>query len=129
MDCIELTQIRCYGYTGYLPEEQTLGQWFQVDLTLWLDLSTAGESDRIGDTVDYRQVIETVRSLVQTSKFALLERLATTISEAVLATPNLAAANPTIEQVRVRLTKLAAPIPDFGGQITVDITRNSHQRD
>ncbi|EAW34844.1 hypothetical protein L8106_18362 [Lyngbya sp. PCC 8106] len=26
MDAIHIRQIRCYGYTGYLPEEQTLGQ-------------------------------------------------------------------------------------------------------
>ncbi|MDB9512135.1 dihydroneopterin aldolase, partial [Kamptonema animale CS-326] len=26
MDSIQLTGIRCYGYTGYLPEEQVLGQ-------------------------------------------------------------------------------------------------------
>ncbi|NEQ10994.1 MAG: dihydroneopterin aldolase, partial [Moorea sp. SIO4E2] len=55
MDCIKLSNIRCYGYTGYLPEEQTLGQWFEVDLTMWLDLSPAGESDDLSDTMDYRQ--------------------------------------------------------------------------
>ncbi|NES25827.1 MAG: dihydroneopterin aldolase, partial [Symploca sp. SIO3E6] len=24
MDCIQLSGIRCYGYTGYLPEEKVL---------------------------------------------------------------------------------------------------------
>ncbi|HEY9813013.1 MAG TPA: dihydroneopterin aldolase, partial [Candidatus Sericytochromatia bacterium] len=57
MDCIHLTKIRCYGYTGFLPEEQILGQWFEVDLSLWLDLSQAGKSDAIADTLDYRSVI------------------------------------------------------------------------
>ncbi len=123
MDCIELTQIRCYGYTGYLPAEQTLGQWFQVDLTLWLDLSQAGETDRIDDTLDYRHVIETVKSLVQTARFALLERLAAAIATTILTLPSQAASHATVQQVRVRLTKLSAPIPDFGGQITVEVTR------
>jgi dihydroneopterin aldolase len=54
MDCIQLTGIRAYGYTGFLPEEQVLGQWFEVDLTLWLDLAKSGASDRIEDTLDYR---------------------------------------------------------------------------
>lgn len=31
MDSIHVTGIRCYGYTGLLPEEQVLGQWFEVD--------------------------------------------------------------------------------------------------
>ncbi|MGB3691174.1 MAG: dihydroneopterin aldolase, partial [Spirulinaceae cyanobacterium] len=39
MDRIKVSQIRCYGYTGYLQEEKVLGQWFEVDLTLWLDLT------------------------------------------------------------------------------------------
>ncbi len=30
MDTIHVTGIRAYGYTGYLAEEQVLGQWFEV---------------------------------------------------------------------------------------------------
>jgi len=47
-----------------------LGQWFEVDVTLWLDLSVAGKSDAIEDTLDYRNIISTVQQLVKTSKFA-----------------------------------------------------------
>src|ERR687886_1777113 len=119
MDCIQLTGIRCYGYTGYLQEEQVLGQWFEVDLTLWLDLAAAGESDDIADTLDYRRVIEIAKQLVKTSKFALVEKLASAIADAMLTLDK-------VQQVQVRLTKLAAPIPDFGGKITIDITR-THQ--
>ncbi len=120
MDKIHLTGIRCYGYTGALPEEQVLGQWFEVDLSLWLDFSMAGQSDRLQDTLDYRQVIATVQHLVKTSRFALLERLVTAIAETVLAIPS---ANAPIQQVDARLTKLAPPIPDYSGVITVEVTR------
>jgi dihydroneopterin aldolase len=116
MDCIQLTGIRCYGYTGYLQEEQVLGQWFEVDLTLWLDLAPAGQSDEIIDTLDYRRAIDTVKQLVKTSKFALVEKLASAIADSILQFDQ-------VQQVQVRLSKLAAPIPDFGGKITIDITR------
>ncbi len=116
MDCIQVTGIRCYGYTGYLPEEQVLGQWFEVDLTLWLDLAPAGQSDDIADTLDYRQAIEIVKQLVKTSKFSLVEKLANAIATAILELDR-------VQQVRVQLSKPAAPIPDFGGKITLDITR------
>ncbi|HAG79653.1 MAG TPA: dihydroneopterin aldolase [Cyanobacteria bacterium UBA12227] len=116
MDCIHLTGIRGYGYTGYLPEEQVLGQWFEVDLTLWLDLAPAGQSDEITDTLDYREAIEIVKQLITTSKFALVEKLASAIANAILKLDR-------VEQVQVRLSKPAAPIPDFGGKITIDITR------
>ncbi len=115
MDCICLSGIRSYGYTGVLPEEQVLGQWFEVNLTLWLDLSQAGRSDRLEDTLDYREVITAVQQLIKTTKFKLLERLATAIAERVLDYP--------VAQVQVRLTKLAAAIPDFAGHVTVELTR------
>jgi dihydroneopterin aldolase len=120
-DSIQLTGIRCYGYTGFLPEEQVLGQWFEVDVTLWLDLSLAGESDAIADTLDYRSVITTVQQLVKTAKFALIERLTNAIAEALLQ-------HQQVTQVKVRLTKPAAPIPDFGGKITIEMTKRNPQK-
>jgi 7,8-dihydroneopterin aldolase/epimerase/oxygenase len=118
MDLIRITEIRAYGYTGYLPEEQVLGQWFEVDISLWLDLATPGKSDKIEDTVDYRSVINLVKELIKTSKLALLESLATVIANSILEF------SPIVKQVNVALTKPAAPIPDFGGKITIDITRS-----
>lgn len=115
-DTLCVTGIREYGYTGALPEEQALGQWFEVDVTLWCDLSLAASSDRLQDTHDYRTTIQTVKDIIRTQTFALIETLAETIAAAILTDDD-------IEHVRVRLTKVAAPIPGFGGQITVDITR------
>ena len=116
MDAIHIRQVRCYGYTGYLPEEQRLGQWFEVDLTLWLDLTRAGQSDAIEDTLDYRFAIAIVEEKVKSCKFALVERLASEIAQALLQ-------QPPVQRVRVQLTKPNPPIPDFGGQIQIDITR------
>jgi 7,8-dihydroneopterin aldolase/epimerase/oxygenase len=117
MDAIKVTAIRCYGYTGLFPEEQVLGQWFEVDLTLWVDLEKAGNSDRIEDTIDYRHAIELVKHQIANKKYALVEKLVTAIAEDILKLEK-------IERVRVKLSKLAAPIPDFGGKITIDITRS-----
>ncbi len=117
MDCIHLTGIRGYGYTGYLQEEQVLGQWFEVDLRLWLDLSKAAKTDAIEDTIDYRSVISLVQNLVKTSKFSLVERLAATIADSILASSD------RVVQVQVVLSKPAAPIPDFGGSISIELTK------
>ncbi|BAZ44067.1 dihydroneopterin aldolase [Chondrocystis sp. NIES-4102] len=116
MDSIQVDGIRAYGYVGYLPEERMLGQWFEVNLTLWVDLQLAGETDNLEDTVDYRSAIAIVKELVTTSKCALIETLVNAIAEQLL---NLE----KVSQVRVKLSKLAAPIPDFGGKISLDITR------
>lgn len=115
MDSIQVTGIRAFGYIGLLPEEQALGQWFEVDLTVWFDLAKAGESDRIEDTYDYRSAVLAVQKLIKTERFALIEKLAGAIANLILESG--------VEQVRVRVTKVAAPIPNFDGRISVDITR------
>ncbi len=117
MDCIHLTGIRCYGYTGYLPEEQVLGQWFEVDVKLWLDLSTAAKTDAIEDTLDYRSIISLIQNLVKTSKFALLERLVGAIADSILQECD------RVTKVQLTVSKPAAPIPDFGGKIGIEFTR------
>lgn len=117
MDSIHVTGIRAFGYVGVLPEEQTLGQWYEVDLVLWRDLAQAGRSDRLTDTHDYRQDIQAIQHLIQTARFQLIEKLAETIAEVVLDSE-------AVEQVQVKLTKLAPAIPNFGGQVAVQITRS-----
>ena len=117
MDCIHLTGIRSYGYTGYLPEEQVLGQRFEVDVKLWLEISAAAKTDDIEKTVDNRWIITLVIDLVKTSKFVLIERLVETIADSILKQSD------RITKVQVILIKPAAPIPDFGGKISIDVTR------
>ncbi|MFM2314528.1 MAG: hypothetical protein RLZZ04_3804 [Cyanobacteriota bacterium] len=118
MDSIQVNGIRAYGYVGYLPEERILGQWFEVDLTLWVDLTIAAESDEITDTLDYREAIAIVKQQITTAKFALVEKLVSAIADQLLSLEK-------VHQVRVQLSKPAAPIPDFGGRITLDITRSN----
>ncbi|TVP64767.1 MAG: dihydroneopterin aldolase [Leptolyngbya sp. LCM1.Bin17] len=118
MDAIHLTGIRAYGYTGALPEETVLGQWFEADITLYLDLTIATQSDRLRDTHDYRLVITQTQQIIRQQTFTLIERLAEAIAAAALAS------DPRLHRVRVKLTKLHPPIPDFGGQVAVEISRD-----
>jgi dihydroneopterin aldolase len=118
MDSIQVNGIRAYGYVGYLPEERVLGQWFEVDLTLWVNLTTAGKSDQIEDTLDYREAIAMVKEQITTAKYSLVEKLVGAIADKILTLDKVA-------RVRVRLSKPAAPIPDFSGRITLDITRSA----
>ena len=117
MDSIQVDGIRAYGYVGYLPEERVLGQWFEVDLTLWVDLAPASYSDSIEDTLDYREAIAIVKEEITTAKYHLIEKSIEAIAQKLL---NLE----KVTQVRVKLSKPAAPIPDFSGRITLDITRS-----
>lgn len=115
-DKLHVNGIRCYGYTGFLPEENKLGQWFEVNLIFWLNLSDAVVSDDLGDCLDYRQVIDIVKMLIQREVFKTVERLAGAIADELLEIHQ-------VERVQVRLTKLSPPIPNFSGSVTVEITQ------
>ena len=117
-DCIKVTGIRAYGYIGALPEENVLGQWFEVDLTLWMDLAAAGKSDNLVDTHNYADIIQQVQQIIQTSKFKLIERLADAIATQALANDT------RLEKVQVTVTKLTAPVPNFDGRVAVTIMRS-----
>ena len=116
-DCITLTGIRAYGYIGALPEENVLGQWFEVDLTLWMDLSMAGKSDNLADTHNYADIIQQTQRIIQTEKCKLIERLGDQIASQALQN------DARLEKVQVTVTKLTAPVPNFDGRVAITIVR------
>jgi dihydroneopterin aldolase len=116
LDSIRISGIRHYGYTGFFPEEQVLGQWFEVNLTLWLDLATTGANDQLENTLNYAEVVAAVTAVMDAARFKTLEKLNTAILDRVLAFA------PVI-RVHSDLVKLSPPIPGFNGQITISMTR------
>ena len=117
LDAIEITGIRCYGYTGYFPEERVLGQWFELDLTIWMDLALTGADDQLEHTLNYADVVDRVTTLLETSRFKTIERLNSVIIEAVLAFA-------PVRKVQARLVKVSPPIPRFQGRIAIAMTRS-----
>lgn len=120
MDAIEIKGLRYYGYVGFFKEEQILGQWFEVDMTLWLDLSKVSLSDQLEDTLNYAEVTERVKQLIETSKFKTVEKLNSVIVDSMLEFE-------LVEKARSRLVKLSPPIPGFPGQIVIDFTRSKER--
>jgi dihydroneopterin aldolase len=116
VDTIRISGLRAWGHTGYFDAEQELGQWFEVDLEIALDLSRCGADDELAHTLNYAAVIERVKGLVEASRFRTIERLNSRLCDAVLAFPE-------VRQVRSRLTKVAAPIAGFDGRVAVEMVR------
>jgi|JFJP01.1.fsa_nt_gi ribonuclease HI len=116
---IYLKGVKAYGYIGYLPEENVLGQWFEVDATLWGDFEKSTYSDDLEDTVNYISCIRKIENLIQTQKFKLIERLAGAIADSLLE-------DLKITQVEVKIIK-HPPIPNFLGSVAVEIGRSRDQ--
>lgn len=96
MDRITIGGIRAYGKHGANPGERERAQPFDVALTLELDLERPRHSDELGDTLDYARLHERVRAIVAGTSYALIERLAGEIVDALLADTRVRRAEVTI---------------------------------
>ncbi|MGT2932612.1 dihydroneopterin aldolase [Streptococcus catagoni] len=117
MDKIYLNDCRFYAYHGALKEEQVLGQIFVVDLILSVDLSKAGQTDKVEDTVHYGLVFEAVKEEVEGTKHALIEHLAETICH------KLFNGFPLINAITIKISKENPPINGHYHSVSVELER------
>ncbi len=108
-DEIRLTGIRVRAHHGVYPEEQEKGQEFIVDVVAQIDLSAAGESDRLEDTVDYGALTQRVHDLVATERWNLLERVAERVATLVLDDERVRAVEVTVHKPQA---PIAVPFDD-----------------
>lgn len=87
MDVITLGGVRAYGRHGANPGERDAEQPFEVEIRIEIDLRDAAFSDDLGDTLDYGELHGRVVSIVQSTSFVLLERLAAEILTAIFRDP------------------------------------------
>ena len=102
-DRILLEDMRFYGFHGVNPEERVQGQEYLVDLAVEMDLSLAGRSDRLEDTVSYAHIFRTVKDVMEGEPRNLLEAAAQSITEKILA-------DFPVDSVSVRVKKPHPPI-------------------
>ena len=100
---------------GVHDREKVNAQRFEVDVELLLDLQPAGLEDDLARTLDYGRVYETVRTIVESTTFNLIEALAEAIAHELLAD------FPGLEEVTVRVRKpevqLGGPLRFAGVQV------------
>jgi dihydroneopterin aldolase len=116
MDTIILTGIRALGAHGVLPEEQSRPQPFEIDVELSVDLSAAGRSDALSDTVDYDSLTGRIVQIVEAGGMALLEALAARIAADCRT-------DPRVQAVVVTVKKLRPPVPVHVDHVAVRIER------
>jgi dihydroneopterin aldolase len=115
-DRIELTAIEVFARHGVFEIEQVKAQVFRVDVTAFLDLSRPGETDDLGDTIDYGTLAAEVREVVGSESHKLIEKVATRVAETVLA-------HPEVERAVVTIHKPDAPVDVALDDVSVTIDR------
>lgn len=93
---------------GVNDSEKTEGQRFEVDVELFLGTRRAGTSDELAQTVDYREVYDAVRRVMEGPPVDLIETLAESIARDALAAHRRA--RKVIVRVRKPDVQLGGPI-------------------
>src|SRR5579884_2088297 len=116
VDRIVVSGIEFFARGGVTEAEKQIGQHYRARIELRLDLSTAGNTDDLRDTVSYADAYEIVVSTAQERPFDLVEAAAERIAAKLLGIDR-------VESVRVELYKLAPPIAGMVDAAGVDIER------
>lgn len=98
MDQIFIRDLGIECIVGVLPHERTTPQRVLVNIALDCDLTRAGASDDLADTVDYAALAKAIVCVVQGSSCQLIERLAQLVADTCLRFAGVAGVTVTIDK-------------------------------
>jgi dihydroneopterin aldolase len=96
MGRITVSGIRAYGRHGVFAHERENAAPFDLSISLEIDLTAAAASDDLADTIDYDALHRRFVSIVAETSFALLERLAAALIDAVFEDRRVLSADVTV---------------------------------
>ena len=114
LDRVEVRDLLLRCIIGINPEERVNPQDVLINLTMFADISRAGNSDDIADAINYKTATKRVIALVEQSEFFLVEKMATEIARLILTEFD-------VERIVVRLEKPGAL--RFARSVGVEIER------
>jgi len=107
MALIEIEGMEFYAFHGHFEVEKVAGNRFMVNLKIEADLSKAGLSDRLEDTLDYQKAYLAVKE-----EMAIPSDLLEHVCQRIIVRIN--AEFPEAQKVTVKVSKINPPM---GGQI------------
>ena len=84
LDTVRIERLVLDCVIGINPWERLTKQRITIDIEMNADLSAAGASDAIEDTINYRTVSKAVTAEIEASSYGLVEALASRVAEICL---------------------------------------------
>lgn len=117
-DQIYLKNIEVYCRLGVYDDERERGQCVHIDLELDLDLSAAGASDNVQDTINYVDISLAVQDITMSKPYHLIEHLCTEICAEILKRFS------KVQAVTIEIRKPVINAKLFTGKASVKMKRN-----
>ena len=84
LDTVKIERLEVDCIIGINPWERLTKQQITVDIEIDTDLTAAGKSDSIEDTINYRTIAKTVTTEVEKSDYGLVESIGAKIADICL---------------------------------------------
>lgn len=117
-DILRIFNMVFHAYVGLEKYEHEVGHRYEVDVELLLNLSTAGQTDNIQDTLDVRKVYRIVEEIMMEGEIHLVEAVTERIASALIEKFG-------VPEVTVRVRKPNAPIGGICDCFEVEMTRTA----
>ena len=119
-DRILIEGIKFHGFHGLTRLERQVGVRLSVDLTLEMDLESAGRNDNVRATLDYRKVHQRVIDLGRGESHKLLESFAIAVLDVLLD-------EFPADRVSIRVRKDTPVLDGIVDSVGVEMTRTREQ--
>ncbi len=121
MDKIIINKLKVFCHHGVFEEEKINGQDFYVSAVIGLDVTKAGRTDNLDDSVNYADICITINDYMQNNRFNLIETVATGLADLILEY------HPLIKAVKIQIDKPQAPIGLPLKTVSLTISRGWHK--
>ena len=119
MDEIYINGLKIFAYHGVNPEETENGQEYELDITMYADLSKARLSDNLDDTINYAKARKVINAAMCDKPFKLIERAAEEVATRLINEFS------QLKKVDVLLKKPNAPMSCVFDFVAVKITKKA----
>ncbi len=114
---IHIKGLRLWTHVGVLEYERLTGQWFNLDISIWLDCDLASEKDDLSKTFDYSLAILEIQRIAFGLECQTIEHFSERIFEVLEKLYGIA-------PMKLLLSKCSVPIEGFNGQVTLERFRH-----
>tara|TARA_B100002051_G_scaffold236587_1_gene237746 strand:+ start:196 stop:564 length:369 start_codon:yes stop_codon:yes gene_type:complete len=122
MDCIRIKNIKIKARHGVYEFERKKDGTFELDIEIYLLLEKSGQSDKLEDTIDYKNIVSIATKAFTEKNYNLVEAAAESVCGKLLNALN-------VYKVILRVRKPHAPIDADFDTIEVELIRkNEHYK-
>ncbi len=117
MTFLEIKGMKFHSFIGHYDEEKEIGNRFNVDIKIGVEIQQAAESDKLKDALDYVSVYKTIKKEMQ-EKCNLVENVAMRIKSVIFEK------FPQAESIYLKITKLSPKIGGVVDEMSIIIDEN-----